>query len=365
MKESLSTAIERVRRNGARWRDLFPSRGDGSHYRLIANENWLAGFWTGMLWLAYAATSDPAMRRKAESLLPSFARRLNDRVNLTHDLGFLFSLSAAAQWRLTGDERARDLALQAADELLARYRPQYGAIQAWDGDENAGRIIIDSMMNLPLLFWASEQTGDRRYRDAAASHAETSLRYLLRADGSTYHTYFFEPASGRPIGPKTHQGWSTDSLWARGQAWAIYGFALAGEWLGESRFLDAAERAANRFLAEMPGEGVPLWDLRLPAGQPRWRDSSAGAIAASALLRLSDLRGSALHRAAARKLMDALEATCVVADREAEGLLDHGALHVPKGWATDEYLIFGDCFWLEALLASEGRGVDLWGPGTG
>ncbi|HTE85028.1 MAG TPA: glucuronyl hydrolase, partial [Dehalococcoidia bacterium] len=141
VEELVDSALAHARANVERWGDRFPSSGEKGHYRLIPNENWLAGFWTGILWLAYGATQDPVFRRRAESLLPSFARRLDARVHLTHDLGFLFSLSALAQWRLTGNENAGILALRAAGELTGRFKPQFQGIQAWDGDENAGRII--------------------------------------------------------------------------------------------------------------------------------------------------------------------------------------------------------------------------------
>jgi unsaturated chondroitin disaccharide hydrolase len=357
-------AIDRTSRNMDRFGDRFPTTGEDGRYRLIPNENWLAGFWTGILWLAYASAHAPRFRETAESLLPSFRQRLDERINLTHDLGFLYTLSAVAQWRLTGDPFARDLALRAADLLRARFRPAYQALQAWDGEENAGRIIIDSMMNLPLLYWASHETGDPGYQDVAARHAETTRRYLLRPDGSTNHTYLFDPGSGRPAGAKTHQGWSDGSLWSRGQAWAIYGFAIAAEALGDRRFLEAAQLAADRLLAESPADSVPYWDLRIPAAAPQWRDSSAGAIAAAALLRLGRVAGKEQYQSAGRVLIHSLTTTCAASERTGEAMLTHGALHVPKGWATDNYLIFGDYFWLESLCSTLGFSVDLWGSSS-
>ena len=157
------------------------------------------------------------------------------------------------------------------------------------GSEEGGRIIVDTMMSLPLLLWAADQTGDPQYRQAALDHAETSPGYLLRPDGATYHTYFLDQETGAPIGPRTHQGYADDSLWARGQAWAIYSFAVVGEWSGEPRFLEASRQAARRSMAELPSDGVPWWDLRLPGGAPRYLDSSAGAIAAGGMLRLAQL----------------------------------------------------------------------------
>jgi unsaturated chondroitin disaccharide hydrolase len=367
LQAALMESLERIRRHHRAFGGDFPTVGEGARYRLTANKNWLAGFWTGLLWLAYLVTGDEDLQDHAESLLPSFKERLERRVHITHDLGFLFTLSARAQWQLTGAREARELALQAAEDLYERYRPQGRYVQAWgevSDPEEGGRAIIDTMMNLPLLFWASRQTGNPRYHQAALAHADTSLRYLLRPDGATYHTFFFDQASGEPVGPRTHQGYADDSLWARGQAWAIYGFALAAEWCQAQRFLEASRQAARRFMAELSPDGVPWWDLRLPEQAPRHLDSSAGAIAAGGMLRLVRLdggdEGNEFH-SAALALLDSLMTRCFETRPEAQGLLRHGALHVPKGRGVDGYLIFGDYFFLEALLALEGKAPDFWG----
>jgi unsaturated chondroitin disaccharide hydrolase len=365
---ALAESLDRICRCHRAFGGLFPTVGKGSRYLLSGNNHWLAGFWTGLLWLAYAGTGDEDLRAHAESLLPSFKERLEKRVHITHDLGFLFSLSARAQWQLVGDDEARDLALQAASDLLRRYRPAGRYVQAWgnvDDPDEGGRTIIDTMMNLPLLFWASRQTDDPRYHDAARAHAETTRRYLLRPDGASYHTFFFDHESGQPIGPLTHQGYADDSLWARGQAWAIYGFAAAAEWCPEEHFVEAAKRAAHRFMTELPEDGVPWWDLRLPEDAPHYPDSSAGAIAASGLLRLARLAGGEHGKEFyefARNLLSGLVANCAETQPEAQGLLRHGTYHAHKGLGVDAYFVCGDYFYLEALLALGGQVTDFWGP---
>ncbi|MFZ5919207.1 MAG: glycoside hydrolase family 88 protein [Chloroflexota bacterium] len=369
LRLALENSLARIQRHHQDL-DRFPVVGEGTRYQLGENNHWLAGFWTGLLWLAYAATGDDDLKIHAESLLSTFRQRLDRRIHLTHDLGFLFTLSARAQWQLTGDEGARQLALRAALELVQRYRPTGRYIQAWGeiGDVlEGGRAIIDTLMNLPLLFWASEQTGDCRYRDAALAHAETSRRHLLRPDGASYHTFFFDQASGEPLGPRTHQGYADASLWARGQAWAIFGFAAAAEWSGQQRFLDASRRAARRFVAELPADGVPTWDLRLPDDAPHYRDSSAGAIAAGGLLRLARLVDGverAEFRRTALSLLETLVAHCVETRPEAQGLLREGTYHAHKGWGVETCLICGDYFFLEALLAVQGNAPDFWGVGN-
>jgi unsaturated chondroitin disaccharide hydrolase len=233
LQAALDRLLAQIRRHHRAFGDRFPTIGEGCRYRLAANDNWLAGFWPGKLWLCYAATGDEDLRAHAEALLPTFEERLDRQVHINHDLGFLFSLSARAQWQLTGDARARELALQAARALVRRFRPAGGYIQDWGevGEpKEGGRTIIDTMMNLSLLFWASQQRGDLSFHEAARAHANTSRRTLLRADGASYHTFFFDQETGEPIGPQTHQGWADDSLWARGQAWATHGFATVAEW---------------------------------------------------------------------------------------------------------------------------------------
>ena len=369
LESALTESLARLRGCHRTLGDQFPSVSDGARYRLTANDNWLAGFWTGLLWLAYAATGEGDFRAHAESLLPSFRDRLEGRVHITHDLGFLFTLSARAQWQLTGHEQARRLALLAAGELAKRYRSQGRYIQAWGdiGDPvEGGRAIIDTMMNLPLLFWAFEQTGNPEYYWPAREHAGTSLHHLLRPDGASYHTFFFDQETGEPIGPRTHQGHADDSLWARGQAWAIYGFALAAEWCKEPSFLEAAQQAAWCFVSELPPDGVPTWDLHLPGDAPHYPDSSAGAIAACGMLRLARLQadeGEVDFHNLACTLLDALAAHCLETELEAQGLLRHGTYHAQKGLGVDTYFICGDYYFLEALLAAQGTGIDFWGPG--
>ncbi|MGD9143937.1 MAG: glycoside hydrolase family 88 protein [Anaerolineae bacterium] len=369
-RAALEDSLARIRRHHGAFGTQFPIVGEGIRYQLSENNHWLAGFWTGLLWLAYAATGDEDLKAHAGSLLSTFRERLEKRVHITHDLGFLYSLSARAQWEMSGDEGARQLALQAAGELVQRYRPAGRYIQAWGevGDpEEGGRTIIDTMMNLPLLFWASGQTGDPVYQRAAQDHAETSRKYLVRPDGASYHTFFFDQASGQPLGPRTHQGYADDSLWARGQAWAIFGFAVAADWCQDEELLDASRRAARRFMAELPPDGVPTWDLRLPGDAPRYRDSSAGAIAASGLLRLARLvageEREQFHRSALT-LLNALVANCFETEPEGQGLLRDGTYHAHKGWGVEEYFICGDYFFQEVLLALEGGAPDFWGPGT-
>jgi len=221
------------------------------------------------------------------------------------------------------------------------------------------------MMNVHLLFWASEQTGAARYYEAAYEHTHRSCEYLVRGDGSSFHTYFFDQETGKPIAGRTHQGYSDDSCWARGQAWLIYGLSIAAQWCDEPLFLDTAQRVASYFLANLPDDQIPIWDLRLPPDETPYRDSSAAAIATCGLLRIANLTNDAEMQAAGERLLAALMTRCLETDAAGQGLLKHGALHIPKGWVPDGYLIFGDYFFLEALLTVEGSAPDLWGQRRG
>jgi unsaturated chondroitin disaccharide hydrolase len=359
----LGHALNRVKTNCSAYGLQFPTRGYPA-YETAPNNHWAAGFWPGMLWLAYHATQDSELRAKAEALLPSFAERLRRRVDLSHDLGFLYTLSARAAWLLTGNRLARDLGIWAAQELGKRFNPRGNYIQAWGkiGEKpDAGRVIIDCMMNLPLLYWASEETGDDTYRVIAHNHVVSTLPYLVRDDGSTYHTYFFDPETGQPLAGKTCQGYADESLWARGQAWAMYGLALTAQWLDNADFLATAQKTADRFLIESPVDRTPLWDLRLSADAPQYLDSSAGAIAACGLLRLAQLMGDDSYSQKSKTLVETLSVECLETEPNRQGLLRYGAQHVPEGIAN-EYLIYGDYFFLEALLMLDGQAPDFWGP---
>lgn len=361
----IDDSLARVRCLAEASHGRFPTVGQGSSYLLKDNSSWLAGFWPGLLWLGYGTTGDSFFAEAAANLLPTFAERLERRVHITHDLGFLFTLSARAQWQMTGDKAARELALRAADMLVARYRQPGRYIQAWGaiGDpQEGGRIIADTMMNLPLLFWASAESGDERYQEAAVEHTRRSITYLIRPDGSSHHTFFFHQDSGQPDRAETHQGYSDESWWSRGHAWLLYGIALSAEWSGDESFLTAARRLAATFCSALPQSYVPLWDFRLPPAAPAYFDSSAGAIAACGLQRLAAIDRNPLFRRQAEQIVEGLLMTCLEEDAQGQGLLKHGALHVPKDWAPDAYLIFGDYFFLEAMLTLTGQAPDFWGP---
>jgi unsaturated chondroitin disaccharide hydrolase len=321
-----------------------------------ANVGWTTSFWPGMIWLAYELSGDATYRRHAEAHVAAFAGRIHGRIDIeTHDLGFLYTLSCVVPWRHTGDETARAAAVAAADHLLTRVLEPAGIIQAW-GDLHdpgqRGRTIIDSLMNTPLLFWATRVTGDERYADAARRHAAQLREHILRPDGTTFHTFYWDPATGAPLRGETEQGSADDSCWARGQAWGIYGFTLNYRHTGDPALLDAARRCADRFLSRLPADHVPYWDLVFGDGSGEERDSSAAAIAVGGLHELASALGSDPRAAGYRAAAGHILASLIAAYRAGEGsdaLLRHGVYDKPKGVGVDEGNLWGDYFYLEAL----------------
>jgi unsaturated chondroitin disaccharide hydrolase len=367
-QDALNWVTARIKKNIPVFAGAFPGPASVKNvYPIIENTDWTASFWPGMLWLAWESTADDAFRRAAESYIPNFRARLDTRTGTeTHDLGFLYTLSSVAPWKLTGNKAARDSALKAADLLMIRFYEKAGIIQAWgnlNDPNNRGRIIIDCAMNLPLLYWASEETGNPYYREAAERHIETANQYLIRHNWSAYHTFFFDTETGAPIRGTTAQGYSDDSCWSRGQAWGIYGNALSFRYLRDCDLREKARGLARYFLNRLGEDLISYWDLVFTEGNEE-RDSSAAAIAACGLLELSaalpvsdpdrrPFENAALH------IVASLAASYTTASVPAStGLLLHGVYGKPQGNGIDECTSFGDYYYTEALV----RIVRGWKP---
>jgi unsaturated chondroitin disaccharide hydrolase len=360
LQESIAFVLAKIDRNLGRFTDRFPAPSSvGGVYDAIENVEWTSGFWTGMLWLAYEASGEKRYRDAAEVQVASFGRRASERINVDHhDLGFLYTLSCVSAHKLTGDETAKQAALEAARLLLHRYLPAAGIIQAW-GDltdpAQRGRMIIDCNLNLPLLYWAGEIARDIRFIRAADNHLEQAARHLVRADGSTFHTFYMDAETGRPLYGKTHQGHSDQSCWARGQAWGIYGFALGYRHSRDPQLLRLSQRLANYFLNRLPDDFICCWDLCFTSGSHH-RDSSAAAIAACGLLEIAShlpMRDAQrkLYESAAWVIIRALSLNYRTAAGPPEnGILRHAVYHMPDRVGVDESCIWGDYFYVEALV---------------
>ncbi len=340
--------------DGGRWRTWRADVFAGWNGDQWSHGNWTAGFWVGLLWLAFYRTGQAQFEEWARYFCRLMEGRSQD-FN-THDVGYLFYPSFVLGFELTADRPLRDAALVAADTLAARFNPRGRYIQAWgpmDLPLARRSTAIDTMMNLPLLWWARHATGHARYAEIAGAHAETSLRYYLRPDGSTYHTYSFDPDTGEPLGGGTYQGASAESAWSRGMAWGIYGWALAYKEHRAQEFLSAADRAAEYYLGHLPPDMVPPWDFAdTDPGAPR--DSSASAVCAGALLELAGLHPDPAMRqryaAAAGGMLASLNGGYTAKGRPGqEGILLHAVYSKPHGDAVDSSVMWGDWFFLRTV----------------
>lgn len=336
----------------------FPSHASVNNvYQPVKNDmGWNTGFWSGILWLAYEATEDEKYRKMAESTLESFYVRMDEKLGVdNHDLGFVYIPSCVAAYKLTGNERAKEYALKAADYLCTRYHKNGGYIQAWGEMGKELRLIVDCMNNIPLLYWASEVTGDKKYYDIAYKHGQTTMKYAVREDGSAYHTYFFNP-DGTPDKGVTFQGAADDSSWARGQSWLISGLPLSYMYTHDEDMIYVWKCITNYFLNRLPKDNVAYWDLIFTDGDPEERDSSASAIAACGILQMlpnlsDDDPDKEVYAGAADKLMYSLfENYSTKDDPDSNGLLLHAVYGKPQNNGIDECNIWGCYYYMEALV---------------
>lgn len=369
-EQSIQYILRKIDANLETFTDVFPATASQNlGYAPGENTTWTTSFWTGMLWLAYNMTGDEKYRRVAEIQVQSFKRRLDEGVQIdTHDLGFLYSLSCVAAYKLTGNQEAKELALRAARHLAGRFREQGQFLLAWGPintphNPRGNRMIIDCLMNLPLLHWAAAMTGEDRYRAIAVAHARQTISYIVRPDASSFHTFYFDYATGRPLEGKTHQGYADDSCWARGQAWAIYGLPLSYSYTRDWTLLDVAQKMTNYFLNRLPEDEICYWDLVFTDGNEP-RDSSAAALAVCGLLEmlkhlpLTNPYRPAYTQAALKIMQTLMDNYTTVNHPESNGILLHATNHKPHGVGVDECNIYGDYFYFEALV----RLVKDWTP---
>jgi len=368
LDEAWNKVYEKVTRTSQTIGSRFPHATRDGKYVLERPHWWTAGFWPGLLWLLYRESRHEPFRQIAEECERQLDQVIDDFCTLDHDIGFMWTLTSLARYKLLGEPDARRRALHAANLLAARFNLQGRFIRAWnpwhENEDNSGWAIIDCMMNLPLLYWASEETKDPRFHQIARAHAETVLSTFIRGDGSVYHIYTFDPFTGEPAGPLGGQGYAPESAWARGTSWALYGFALTYRYAKEPKFLDAAKRVAHFFLSHLPEDFVPHWDFRLPSEAPRHRDSSAGACAACGLILLAELvppHEAPVYRQAAEKILHSLYVNYGTWDDPGqEGLILAGTGHFPAGQNIGVSLIYGDYYFVEGLSRLRGNTELFW-----
>ena len=322
-------------------------------WRLVPATDWTSGFFPGLLWYLYEDSGDGVLLDAARRWTEGLESQRNNPT--THDLGFMLFSSYGNGYRLLGEESYRQTLLIAARTLASRFNPRVGCIKSWDwSQEWECPVIIDNLMNLELLFWAARNGGGERLRAIAVAHAERTLENHLRADGSTVHVVNYDSTNGRVIARLTHQGLSASSTWARGQAWALYGFAVCFRETRDARFLEASVRAARYFVDHLPADGVPYWDFLAADLPDTQKDASAAAIAASGLLELSQLAGEAggaAYRSAAEHILTTLSGPPYLDERSStDGILNHCVADRTRDIEVDVSLIYADYYFVEAML---------------
>lgn len=355
LADRIDECVTKIERNMERFGAQFPSAcGTNGKYRIKPNDDWTNGFWTGMLWLAYEWTGNEKFSERAMENIVSFQKRLDDHFVLDHhDIGFLYSLSAGAGFTVTGSVQCKKELLQAADVLMARFQAHGNFIQAWGkyGDPKEYRLIIDSLINLPLLFKATELSGDPRYSIVATKHYQMLLNTVIRENATTFHTYYFDPVTGMPSHGATHQGNSDESIWARGQSWAVLGIPLNESYLHSTPFPEKYQAVVDVFIEHLPEDLVPYWDFDFDDQHPSDKDSSSLAIAACGLLEAEKLQAYPQAKAMAKGMLYQLgEQYSTKNTPDNEGLLLHGVYAHSQGKGIDEPNLWGDYFYLEALI---------------
>ena len=363
---AFAMAREKYRENlkSAAERDMIPYKSENGQWipsPFDGNGWWTGGFWPALMWQFYAASKDEVFLKEARRAEELLTQELRVFTHLNHDVGFMYLLSCGADAKLTGNEQAAVDTLHAASLLMGRFNPA-GFIRAWDGNDRAGYAIIDCMMNLSLLYWATQKTGDPRFASVARIHADTTLREFLREDGSVSHIIEFDPATGKRVREHAGQGYGLGTAWSRGQAWGLYGFTLAYKHSGEERYLEAAKRIAAFFTAHIRPDGLTDCDFMQPAEEERL-DNIAGAIAACGLMELAkaDAEQAEKWQSAGVRLVDGLLNGCADWTDERLGLLTMcTASYHDDGAGRHTNIVYGDYFLIEALAKLNGTDPMLW-----
>lgn len=316
--------------------------------------NWTNGFWPGMLWYSYEYTGDESFKIQAEKFTDPL-KSIAYAPARTHDIGFMIYCSFGNGYRLTGNAAYKKIMLAAADTLATLYNPNVGTILSWPRNKRyQHNTIIDNMMNLELLFWASKNGGSKNLHDIAVKHAETTLKTLVRPDFSTYHVAVFDTLSWQFLKAVTHQGYADDSQWARGQAWGIYGYAMCFRETGRENFLSTAQKLADVFIERLPEDGVPYWDFDDPMIPDAPKDASAAAVAACGMLQLaessSDQKLVIKYKKAAISIIEKLSSEEYQSGDLNQAILLHSTGNHPKGSEIDTPIIYADYYFMEALL---------------
>ena len=327
------------------------------NWNYVGYEDWTSGFWPGILWYLYEYTGDAALKEKADKYT-RFLTPLSNRSATDHDLGFQVYSSFGNGLRLTNNKEYKDIILKTSDTLATLYNPKVGTILSWPGmvkEKNwPHNTIIDNMINLEMLFDTSKMGGSKSLYDMAVKHAETTMKNHFRKDYSVYHVVVYDTVTGKKIKGITHQGYSDNSMWARGQGWAIYGFTMVYRETKNPKFLDFAHKVAKVYLDRLPKDLIPYWDFDAPNLSKQPRDASAAALVASGLIELSTYTKD---KTLAKTYLDKAEAMLVELSSDRyqsrnvnSAFLLHSTGHYPNKTEIDYSIIYADYYYVEALL---------------
>ena len=318
----------------------------------VSQELWTEGFWPGILWYEYEATGKDELREWAAHYTEAL-EFIAKQPAYDHDVGFIIFPSYGNAYRLTGQESYRDVVIEAAERIAALFNPKVGTLLSWPREVPAfggHNTIMDNLINLETLFWAAQNGGRPELRDIAIMHADTTMKYNFRPDGTSYHVAVYDASTGSHKYSCTHQGYSDDSMWARGQAWGIYGYTMCYRFTREQRYLDFACRIADVYLDKLPEDMVPYWDFMAPDIPRSSKDASAAAVVASALLELENYvpDGRRYHNAAVKMLRSLHDNYNASGTNDA--FLLHSTGHHPAGSEIDYSIVYADYYYIEALL---------------
>lgn len=336
------------------------------HCRKVDKTEWCSGFWPGILWYDYEFTGDAKLKEEAAKYTESL-EFLSHMPAYDHDLGFLVFCSYGNAYRLTHEEKYKQVILDTADSLATLFNPRVGTILSWPREVptfGGHNTIMDNLINLEMLFWAAKNGNKPYLKEIAVSHADKTMANQFRPDHTSYHVVVYDTLTGDFVRGCTHQGYADESMWARGQAWGVYGYTVAYRETGDHRYLDFVQQVADAFLKDLPEDGVPYWDYNDPRIPNAPRDASAAAVVASALLELSTYlpgeKGEGYRKEAVRMLAS-LSSDAYACGNRKPAFLMHSTGHHPAGSEIDASIIYADYYYIEALLRlkrlNEGRNV--------
>jgi unsaturated chondroitin disaccharide hydrolase len=364
VEQRLDSTINVLETNPAYYDANYPrSTDDNGEWIPKAEGHWGSGFWPGAMWYLYKETGEKKWKDRAIDWTMPLERhrtRTND-----HESGFIVFRSFGFDYLITGDANCTDVILDATESLLTRFDPDVECIESWNSYRHRDDtlytypVITDGMMMLEMVFWAAKNGGDAGWYDMAVSHANKVMQNNVRPNGSNWQIVAYDSDTGAVLNKMNKQGYDDDSTWSRGQAWGIAGFAIAYRETGDANYLDTSERMADWFIDNLPTDYVPYWDFNAPNIPNEYRDTSAAAIAASGMLELSELvslqQDKEKYYNAACNILDSLSSPTYLAEDPNMGILLHGTANgtSPTG-ENDCSLIYGDHFFIEALLRKEG-----------